>query len=801
MVGTLRFASQLRRCGMISRCMLLFALLWPVAAFAGDYAASEVRIVCDRWPDAGTPATFGRDAIRLAGAKSAEEKAIAVWRFIQQTTTVGSVVPKEPAYGNSYVISPEKLLNVYGVHWCDGLTRIMTNVWRALGYRADKLYSFGHTLANIHYPDDDGVERWHVFDLSQHWYAYDRKGSHIATPDELALDHSLVLYPARTPLPDVPSLMQPSWVHAGHLDLKPHPMGLNLRNGERIEFSWGNEGKPYLDLFPKGVQTDFEHGPYPLTYGNGRLITPMANPLGDTGEKVISVALPYIISDVALSFSGWVADATAPVILSISTDEGRNWREVWTSDSAGGFTENNFNICSRFNPLEEHQINEITPFGRYNYWLKATRVGHGSRLDDLKITTTFQHNYFALPMLWPGQNRMSASGLLTETSRLRITFRWDDASGEGRENTTEVANLPGFWQVETEGPRWETVRCRSLVLEVVPAAPSTVGAGTVTSEIAAKSPESGQTPLPYPSARSIGSKERKLPSLVKAIRDIEQELNKPSGTTEDVVADRLLVLAAYGDPNVAPLLERVIREDVSSHVKNKIRACQALYRSTGNGATNMMVELLLRNPNISWRPPDTKWTSDTQWLHVGATAVAILRQVKDFDRRDQVADMIALTLDGRMTTVPLEKIYRGEEIGWGLVRALGDLGNRRHVPLLLALLGKKGDVGALAAEALGKIGDPAVLPVLVEKLETAEYQPLLKALIIAIGGLGTQKNGQQLYRFLGHWDEDLRHAAAQALAILGDRNAHGLIAEAAQKEPFPWVRESMRASLAGGGSY
>ena len=399
-------------------------------------------------------------------------------------------------------------------------------------------------------------------------------------------------------------------------------------------------------------------------------------------------------------------------------------------------------------------------------------------------------------MLWPGRNRLSASGTLTESSRLRVTYRWDDLVGKGRENSTEIGTLPGSWQIDTHGQRWEEVRCRSLVLEVVPTSMA-LDTANPAGEVSPKGPETRPVPLPYPTERSIGGKARKLPTLAKAIRDIEQALDQKNRNTADVLADRLLVLAVYGDPATAPLLERVIREDVSSHVENKIRACQALYRSIGDRSTPLMVELIRRDPHISWRSPDSKWTSDTQWLHVAATAISILRQIRDFAQRDEVADMIAQTLEGRMTRAPLAKIYRGEEIGWGLLRALGDLGNRQQVPLLRSFLEKKDDAAVLAVEALMKIGDPVVLPELLDLIQTAEYQPLMKVLITAIGRLGTERNGQRLYPFLRHWDEDIREAAAQALLTLGDRNALGLLVEVAETEPFPWVRKSMRTSIAG----
>jgi hypothetical protein len=209
----------------------------------------NLKMICNNWPDTSTLKDFGESSIRVFQAKSNEEKAIAVWRSIQHLTVATDVIPKEPALGVNYVVDPMKLLNVYGGHWCDGLSRMMEMTWRSLGYRAQKLYKFGHTFADCHWKDSDGVERWHVFDLNQHWFVYDRTGGHIATKDELSLDHSLIYFPSRTPVPSNPSLMQPSYVHAGHLKIEPHHTGINLRIGETMERHWGNEGKPYYNLF------------------------------------------------------------------------------------------------------------------------------------------------------------------------------------------------------------------------------------------------------------------------------------------------------------------------------------------------------------------------------------------------------------------------------------------------------------------------------------------------------------------------------------------------------------------------
>ena len=120
-------------------CLLVFLL--PVSGQGMERVqAQNVHIVSSNWPDRSDLRQFSLDAIRLMGAETYEEKAVAIWRFIRMWTgyTTG-VIPKEPKLGNNYVNDPLKVLNVYGAHHCDGLSRIMEAAWRSLGMRAEKL--------------------------------------------------------------------------------------------------------------------------------------------------------------------------------------------------------------------------------------------------------------------------------------------------------------------------------------------------------------------------------------------------------------------------------------------------------------------------------------------------------------------------------------------------------------------------------------------------------------------------------------------------------------------------------------
>lgn len=758
----------------------------PCLVYASDYAATGVRVVNDRWPDAGSPVSFGRDAIRLAGAETQEEQAIAVWRFIQQMTEVGTV-PKEPAYGNFYIVSPEKLLNVYGVHWCDGLSRIMTMTWRALGYRADKLYKFGHTLADIHYRDADGVDRWHVFDLSQHWFVYDRSGSHIATKDELALDHSLQYYPSRTPVPEKPSRMQPSWVHAGHLNLKPHPMGLNLRPGERIEFLFGNEGKPYMNLFPAGEKRDFEHGPYPLTYGNGRLVS-RPHWLENADETIFSVEIPYVISAAFLNFAGEVQEVNGYLRISLSTDGGVSWKELWqTRDGLRKpFSIEYLDFCPSFDPKTTKKIDQVTPFGRYDYKLKIEMAG--CRIDHLEIATVFQHNIFALPMLWPGHNRLAVAGELAPDMGLKVAYRWDDSLGQGHLHEQVLTALPTEYVIEAKGQQWQDVRSRSMSIEAIKVSERIVDDKFSASHNFA---EAGQN-LPYSTFRSIGKRTAREPNFERDTETLEDALRRRD---RSVIADRIAALGALRDPRGAPLLTRIVLKDTSSPAWHKILACQALYQSIGVEALPVLMRVLEKDSGIDWAEPAGKWTADAMWLHTSAAVVAILVDIGDFPEREKAADLIAATLRGERTQKPLKGISRGGEIAWGLMRALGHLGGQRHVDLLRRYLADKSDEAAIASEALIRIGNPSVLPDLISLLLNAQYPPVRTMAIKGIGRFGGHEHADMLYPFLGHWDEDFRAAAAAALGDIGNPEAIEPLRGALEVESFPWVREVMLDSL------
>ena len=798
---------------------LFLILLQPDISLSGG--VNSLKIVCNNWPDVSTLKDFGESSINIYQAKSNEEKAIAIWRSIQHLTVAISVVPKEPALGIDYVLDPLKLLNVYGGHWCDGLARVMEMTWRALGYRAQKLYKFGHTLADCHWRDNDGVERWHVFDLSQHWYVYDRTGSHIATKDELALDHSLIYFPSRTAIPSNPSLMQPSYVHAGHLKIEPHNTSINLRIGESIERLWGNEGKPYHNLFGKEARKDFKHGPYPMAYGNGRLIyepdlskqtykqglsqipihvncteedglKPALHPskTREKGVAIFRVSLPYVVSDAWVKASIVRENLKDEIRFSFSVDDGLTWRTFWEAGKElGTFDLNHVGFCESFDPNQKNLPKVITPFGRYEYLvkieMKAAERTTSCGLESLSIVTVFQHNLFSLPMLWPGRNVITVQGDLDPNSILRVTYVWDDAKGQGRTDIVTIAATPYQYEIITKGEKWEDVICRSIKIEALQrnrneGSPSVQKREPVPS-------------LPTPMISAIPIEKLIGNYRPPALKDASYYIKQIEGGKE--IGKALLALGALKDPRAKEALERVIAQDKTHPFQNRVWACQALFQSVERSAAPMMLRILERDKSITWHDPQNKWSQDAMWLHTAGMAAAILASIETFDGRERAADIIAEILEGKRTQKHPSEIYRGEEICWGLIKALGKLGNKKHISLIKTYLKEDSDARTMAIQALGDIGDPSVIPNLLSILKSFKYSPNGLCSIDVLGKIGTKEISPELYPFLSHWDEDFRSAAAMALGRIGDFKAIPKLKKMIENETFPWVIQAAQERL------
>ena len=470
-------------------------------------AAQDVWISCDRWPDSSDARRFGMDAIRLSGARTDHDKALAVYRWARRWMVYNNRkgAPTEhlvPSLSpRPWVFQADKLLNVYGVHWCGGQARVVEQIWRALGYRAEKVVRGGHTIVGLHYRDYDGVQRWHGLDVSHGKVAWHDSYKRLLSLDELSSQWYSFYYQYGLP-------------GNGHIYFNNHRMELAFRTGEKLERLWGNLGKPYQDnpategKMAKNVPRS-ERGPYyPFTYGNGLwtyspdvsrpgwkdgLAEPPKN-IGDSGlkplepneaaEAVWHFRTPYVVSDAEIRLHLYRKSADDRIRVHLSTDNGKSWRTVWECPrEIVGEKEVVVPICPKFEVSEKGKgppSDFHSPFGQYAYRIKlelsAKEGPEDCRVNSIAFRTTVQLNIFSLPQLHPGENTINARGRLAPGSALRVTYIWDDPVGKDRRNVAIIRDLPYSYTILASGRKWEDCVCKSVSIEVVPATSTYPGA-------------------------------------------------------------------------------------------------------------------------------------------------------------------------------------------------------------------------------------------------------------------------------------------------------------------------------------
>ncbi len=163
----------------------------------------DAWLVNDRWPDTRTFASMAAGIFKLFDAETEEQKAIAVHDWVSLSMRCSTPIREGPAGAGGANTEPGRMFHVHGHHSCDGLARVLVNIWQATGRPARKIVMrhLTHTVAELWYVDQDGVGRWHAFDAEWNWYVYDRSGTYIAGFAQIAADPTLMTAPAKTSQP------------------------------------------------------------------------------------------------------------------------------------------------------------------------------------------------------------------------------------------------------------------------------------------------------------------------------------------------------------------------------------------------------------------------------------------------------------------------------------------------------------------------------------------------------------------------------------------------------------------------
>ncbi|MFQ6040445.1 MAG: redoxin domain-containing protein [Candidatus Poribacteria bacterium] len=152
-----------------------------------------------------------------------------------------------------------------------------------------------------------------------------------------------------------------------------------------------------------------------------------------------------------------------------------------------------------------------------------------------------------------------------------------------------------------------------------------------------------------------------------------------------------------------------------------------------------------------------------------ATVSAARKSLRSFDRYLRWHAAKALGELGGKRDVPILIALLNDDdraTRWHAIQALGKIGDIRAIaPLSEALRGNDGGVREIAAQALGQIGNKAAMEPLIKTLN--DDSPLVRlAVIKALGDMKDERVVSSLVPFLG--DDVLPQAAAEALIKQGD---------------------------------
>lgn len=788
-------------------------------------AATGVVVTCDRWPDTTDLRRFAEDAIRLSGARTQHEEALAVWRWIRRIKAqTNGDAPTEPFYerrSGCQVNDPIKILNVYGAHWCSGLGRTSGLIWRALGRRGECVHRTSHGMGGLFYRDQDDVERCHLFDVNFGGFTLDRDGRRVLTPDEFSTDFYQWMY---------------CWYFGDPWPMPTHRMELALRQGESLSRLWGNVGKPYHDNIDPGAdqrtRTASEKGPYPITFGNGvwTYKPPLDTPawLDGLAEKPVNLAAdgklapatagqpasavwrfrsPYIVVESEIEMLAHRTGARDGLRLLLSLDDGASWVECWRApEGETGSKRLTVRLDRKFTvkpgdvppPADLH-----SPFGRYAFRLKlellaAERPGD-CRIDEIVFRTTVQQALRALPQLWPGKNVIALRGELSQGSALRVTYVWDDPAGRQRRNVTVAESLPYSYEIQAGGARWEDCVCRELLVEALPATGQ--GSRTVVKESPA-----ALTPLPpEPTAAETrtrwfrpGEKGRP-PPLAECVKTVLTRDLKGMGRA-------LTWLSELADPAGFEAARFAVFDPAIAGAKGmKEPALLALYNSDRAKARPVLLEVASGAEKSPWRSsPTDPAVAGGAWL----SGVCVIGQMAAAAGWKEFAPMLARACGST---------HCNDQHRMSLMRSIAGLAPAADAAVLEAvrqsLAMRYPYMLAEAARAAGALGDAASLPRLRE-LTKHDFLVVRAASLVALARLGDRDSipvmQESLVRIpeattLDHFKygveiwfcEDLRAAAAEALGILADPATLPALEAAAANEPVAWVRDVIAKAVAG----
>ena len=453
---------------------------WGAFAFADT---KGIKVTTDRTVDASSLESIVRDVWARSGAKTDDEKAIAIYEYLHNTIFHWAYAT-EPSPQS---VGPLKVINVYGWGLCGGQHTVLKALYETAGWKCRYVGWPGHTTIEVEYG-----ARWHYLDVFLKCYYWTKDRSHVASEEEIANDPSIVLDAVKDGRAARQNLCcgdeaqgvvegckarhvegdSKGWASVTWRDENYSP-ALNLASGASLRLDWKSlpeafavSGKaPAHSCSTKDFREDKVLGPLLEHYGtrnwsDGTFVyAPQFSRAGDladidlsgaaakggrltatagAGTAVFKVALPYAYVTAALDAGFEGGDGR----LSVSVDGGKSWKPAAPGD--------------------------ISSLLKQKYDVRVKAEFSGS-LTKFGLSAVVEHNRSALPALLNGKNLVTVSTEKNELPPDRVlvvTYAYQEATapekrkrydgqglsyGDVKTVTREISRLPFSFDVEVGG--------------------------------------------------------------------------------------------------------------------------------------------------------------------------------------------------------------------------------------------------------------------------------------------------------------------------------------------------------------
>lgn len=415
---------------------IFLTLVFVLGSFAAWADVENFKVTTDKSVDASSLETLVQSITARAGAKTNDQKAVAIFEWLHQAI-FHCAYATEPA---PQTVGPMKLLHVYGWGLCGGEHTVLKALFETAGWECRYVgwSDPGHTTIEVKY---DG--RWHYLDVFLKCYFWSKDQSHIVSQEEIAAEPSLVLdavkegraarehlccgdtesgiisgVKSRKNVGDSKGWASVTWRDEGWNPALRLPCGASLRlEWKGADKAFAVSGKaPQHSCGNKDFRNDPVLGPLlehygPRNWSNGRLLyDPDFSQPADVaditltnakavGGKLVARGNGTAIFRLPLPYAYVSVTTVGQGSHSISTDGGKTWKPCGAT-------------------LDVRQ--------RYDVWFKVEFIG---AIEKFRVEAVVEHNRGVLPYLVLGKNDIAVTADAAKPDAVAsVTFGWQDAT-------------------------------------------------------------------------------------------------------------------------------------------------------------------------------------------------------------------------------------------------------------------------------------------------------------------------------------------------------------------------------------